>query len=867
MSSAPLPLESLDLDITPKTTHNITWSPDAELAIACDDSVLVYVPDFNQVRVPDHNNTNTNPHPNPTTRSSTSLLHLHLHFQHALTNQPRQYDEAALRFPTAPLRPFDANLNRHLFDEAGQEFAGFAHFTGAGRGVITGHGSTLNHTVSLAWSPCGLGRANRACLAVLTAAGVVSVYCQGAEEGEGGGGRGGGGGGGARGLKPWVAAWHVGAGLLVPALTVEVEGEVKGKGMGMGEDPEAPGKKECITAFAWARDVQAGGVALMGYLNDEKEVVLLLVRARHGVKDEGGHPGIWTVREVARFRAEGPHGNGMGVDPTDPDHIHCASSFALSWSPWLRAGTSRTAVLSYVAHNYVGFRQVTLDDPDHAFGLNGSELSLPSVRVARADASGVCLYLSTDAFVTWEDRIWTVPGANLCRGVIASPTKVQAFELPFHNISPVPKHLTDECGTTYPSEEDLAHMGNPITGLIIHPPSFSNDTATPSYTLVRLSASHDTPAWHQTNLLLPRPPNTFAHDGDVSMGMGIGVGVGMTEEDPQNPNLNFNFQWATDIGQIIEHKLPRTLAYRHQTDAGGDRNGAGGNNDAAVAAFESDDDDDDSDDSDVFGDYSDDDDDDNNGNGNENGTAGKGKGKGKGKESRDNGDEGDVLPAMFRGIDTEDQVHLSRVRIWGLAASPGGGTAAVLVSLHSSLELERDTFAGLNVRVLFGATPRVEWGEQNQHQNQSQNQSYGYGAEDLQHCSTEARAWEWMYGGAPPVPGYSAPPQLDDARASGLVRAEFRHVAQGMRCVFCEGRLRLVDGDDASVCKRGHCFENCANTGVPIVAPNISRTCGVCGLKSLKSEELLAREPNLKESVRMSILAQLCGRCGGKFTN
>lgn len=29
----------------------------------------------------------------------------------------------------------------------------------------------------------------------------------------------------------------------------------------------------------------------------------------------------------------------------------------------------------------------------------------PSVQVAAVDASGVCLYLSTDAFVVWEDHV------------------------------------------------------------------------------------------------------------------------------------------------------------------------------------------------------------------------------------------------------------------------------------------------------------------------------------------------------------------------------------------------------------------------------------------------------------------------------
>jgi hypothetical protein len=61
--------------------------------------------------------------------------------------------------------------------------------------------------------------------------------------------------------------------------------------------------------------------------------------------------------------------------------------------------------------------------------------------------------------------------------------------------------------------------------------------------------------------------------------------------------------------------------------------------------------------------------------------------------------------------------------------------------------------------------------------------------------------------------------------------------------------------------------ENCANTGVPIVAPNVSNTCGVCGMKCLKYEELLNIAPHLKSIVDEDISKEHCGGCGGKFIN
>ncbi|KAI1147592.1 hypothetical protein F4825DRAFT_436883 [Nemania diffusa] len=765
-----LPLESFGLSILPKTTHNIVWSPDNELAIGCDDCVLVYVPDFSLRSPAASASASDGAGVGGGGGEERTRYHYYYYYD---GGGPRQYDEAALRFPVAPLK--SPELNRHLFEALGHEFAGYTFFTGAGAAVITGHGSTLNHTVALAWSPCGLGRVGRAVLAVLTAAGIVTVYCQGASSEAVGSAAGGS--GGARTMRPWTAAWHVGGGFLVPAA----------EGHGVTD------KKECIAAFAWARDTRGSG-AVLAYLNDDREVVVLLVDAEHDAKAEPGHPGTWKVCEVARFVAEGPH--PAPTDPTDPDYVYSSSSFALSWSPWLRRGSSQTCILSYVAHNYIGFRQITVDDSRDEHGL-------PSVHVARADASGVCLYLSTDAFVVWEDQIWMMPGSNVCRGVIASPTKVQAFELPFDHTSPITRHSTDECGTTYPTEEDMLHIENPITGLIIHPPSYSQNTATPCYTLVRLSATHDNPAWHQTNLILPPSP----------------------EDDTTTTGL----RWATEITQIIEHQLPRVLAHRQ---------GPSGDKGRGDASFESDSDELDSDLD------SDDDDDDDFDDMDANAEA----------DEDDDNSAKEAFPGL-RGVDTEDQVHLHRVRIWGLTASPGGATSAALVSVHSTLELERDTFAGLQCRVLFGTHPRAA--DYGQHGD-------GAGGGSDNPLSTEARAWQWMYGGGPPVPGFSAPATAPgDERAA--LRDQFHTIARRQLCVFCE--RPLVPWGNSSCCGSGHVFENCANTGVPVVAPNVSRTCGVCGMKSLKSEELLNMAPQLRDIVEQDISAELCGGCGGKFTN
>ncbi|GAP89058.2 putative gpi-anchor transamidase-like protein [Rosellinia necatrix] len=780
-----LPLEPFDLAILPKTTHNIAWSPDNELAIGCDDCVLVYVPDFSL-----------------SSSLSSSSSHVNGNGAHGANGKgpgfdggSRQYGEAALRFPIAPLK--SPELNRHLFDAApaGPAFAGYTFFTGGGDGIITGHGSTLNHAVALAWSPCGLGRMSRSVLAVLTAAGIVTVYCQGASdavESSATGTQG-------RTMQPWVAAWHVGGGLLVPT----------------AEGHTSPNKKEYITAVSWARDTNTG-VAVLSYMNSDNEAVLLSVQAKHDPNATPGHPGIWGVQEVARFTAEGPH--PVPTDATDPDYVYSTSSFALGWSPWLDTGASRTSMLSYVSHNYIGFRQITL-------GSSRDGPESPQVSVSQTDASGVCLYLSTDAFVVWEDQVLKSDGFNICRGVIASPMKVQAFELPFDRCSPSTRHSTNECETTYPTEEDIIHMENPITGLIIHPPSFSHDASIPLYTLVRLSATHDNPAWHQTNLIPPPDADGGpAYDG----------------------SNNTRLRWATEISQIVEHQLPRALAHR-QGNAGGEKGRGHDGGGETVTGFGSEDEFDTDDDLESDSDFDSEDEDD---------------------EDEDGDDDGDAAIRRdvfgIRGVDTEDQVHLQRVRIWGLAASPGGGTSAVFVSLHSTLELERDTFAGLRCRVLFGVHPHPYPHHPAAHHATA---AAARRAEEERTLSTEAAAWEWMYAAGPPVPGFTAPARCaspGDGRAA--LREHFDIVARRQLCVFCDAPLAAAAGGNTSRCGNGHLFENCANTGVPITAPNVSHTCGVCGMKCLKSEELIRLAPQLRGVIEGDISPELCGGCGGKFT-
>lgn len=59
----------------------------------------------------------------------------------------------------------------------------------------------------------------------------------------------------------------------------------------------------------------------------------------------------------------------------------------------------------------------------------------------------------------------------------------------------------------------------------------------------------------------------------------------------------------------------------------------------------------------------------------------------------------------------------------------------------------------------------------------------------------------------------------------------------------------------------------CATSGIPILAPGISRVCGVCKMRCLKVSELekLAEEHLGSVDAVGDSQGEVCGGCGGKF--
>lgn len=167
------------------------------------------------------------------------------------------------------------------------------HHPGAGTGLIGGSGSSLNHVVDIQWSPSGLGRNLRPVLAVLTGVGHLAIYGDGAHVPFGSmakpsriAGRGT---GAVRDLQSWLALWAVGENFVVPG-------------------QEEYGYGEYVKAFAWCQEIGAGK-ALLAYMNDLRELVVLCVGTSFRKTDDGLDEAVWNVQEVLRTQTVGPHGH------------------------------------------------------------------------------------------------------------------------------------------------------------------------------------------------------------------------------------------------------------------------------------------------------------------------------------------------------------------------------------------------------------------------------------------------------------------------------------------------------------------------------------------------------------------------------
>ncbi|ROT40749.1 hypothetical protein SODALDRAFT_330491 [Sodiomyces alkalinus F11] len=764
-------LATVTLKSRPLNPHSLAISCDAELAVAADDSVHILLPEF------------------PVPTEDPDLIRARQRKGADDENdedadsdgyQTKQYHTYRTQFATSKKPDPRANLN--LFESAGIRFPPSESseepqqqqpYYGVGKSLPTGWGSAISQTVSLAWSPTGLGYNLRPVLAILLTNGSIVVCGQDPAAVVADGGEG------VKTFDAWRLLWAVGDTYPLPDR----------KARGGSHLP-----RDKIMAFSWAHEI-APGRALLAYRSHREDLAILRVDFFESDRFKGRpSPWAWRVEEVARFKNDGPH---PPIDVMHPDFVPHGSAFGLKWSPWLLEGDKRISILAHHARSYVGFRRITVP-------VNWERGQRVSVTVEEFDLLGICVNLRPESFVEWEDAIWTVGDKKICRGVIATPFEAKPFRIVVNAPAPareaLPTHPTHVCKTTYPED---CMSSNPITGLIIYPPENGSDHSSgPYYSLVRMSAIGSNTNWFQENKPL-LPTETLADDDHQQ------------DQDATASSSSSSCmpQWAEIIANTVNQSIPKALASRRHHDSDSE----GGDEEDGVGQAE-------------LGDID-----------------------AEGEEDDEEDDEFD-----FDDLDENTElVNPWRVRIWDLAAWPGGGMTAVLMSQHSTLGPETK----IRTKVLFAPCSRRKKGVDHG--------GGGGGGGDaavttVRRLTTEARMWEWMYGGGPPVPGTVTSGDEVVMPQDLALREAIKPVIEAQRCLFCQGVLS--DTGRYSVCEMKHSFATCSATGLAILAPGISRACGVCGRRCLTVSKI--REAAEKQGVSLDdsrSFGEACGICGGKF--
>lgn len=372
-----------------------------------------------------------------------------------------------------------------------------------------------------------------------------------------------------------------------------------------------------------------------------------------------------------------------------------------------------------------------------------------------------------------------------------------------------------------------------LADLVIHPPNLAEPTSTPLYTLIRLSATATTHDWYQTNL----PPSN--------------------DPDPRP-------QWVRTIAQKLEVRVPVDMHLtRNYDDSGSEVSGSGSE--------------DEDDELDMDGDL----------------------------ESL--GDDEDVVDSAQATVLEIPEIHPHRYRLHGLTLSPGGGVAAVLASNHSTQRPERGGWHTVRSTVMFGHKSRRQ-----RQTTQAAQSDYGYpidpqvmnmqtnshtavaNPDHYNHLTTEAKLFDNLYGGGPEVPGVHYHPThtpittttttttttsspspsspTNPTNPTDRLRALFAPALATQTCDLCGAAMDRRRGG-LSGCRHGHFFGTCATSGLAVQTPGATRSCGACGLRTMRAEVLVAKMemlPDLlgaarREEVRRLVGEGVCGACGGKF--
>lgn len=231
---------------------------------------------------------------------------------------------------------------------------------------------------------------------------------------------------------------------------------------------------------------------------------------------------------------------------------------------------------------------------------------------------------------------------------------------------------------------------------------------------------------------------------------------------------------------------------------------------------------------------------------------------------------------MDSGSDFEDdnnilqgpEIHPNRFRLHGLTISPGGGATAVLASVHNTQHPERGGWHTVKSSVFFG------------HRRRCRTKEAGPVAfmPQFPDLTVEARFFEYLYGGGPTVPGINthlvtggspSDPTTQWLQEQRIRCQElFRDALERQVCDLCGSRMAPFPGKNGLVgCEKGHYFGTCGTSGLAVQMPGITRNCGTCGLRSMRTSMLMRKVPEKAEEIFKHVGDGLCSGCGGKFLN
>lgn len=339
-----------------------------------------------------------------------------------------------------------------------------------------------------------------------------------------------------------------------------------------------------------------------------------------------------------------------------------------------------------------------------------------------------------------------------------------------------------------------------------------------------MSASQGSQDWYQTNAAL----------ADYS-------------SNERNPRP----RWAVDISRRLEISMPKQMLAR----AGVKALGLGGDDDddendgGNVDDEEEEDDDDDDDDADEDEEYDspreatqrqeagnanlDGDDDEGSGDSDDSGRSGEpgrpsngkpqthgGQARHGGDDDDDDGEGGDEAsmpdapsaeagatkdarkPGALKQVETSDNVHLWRARLFGVALSPGGGCSAAVWAKTAAAVAERGAWHQARSTVSFDFRPPAAVSVNGNGDGEQQERD----DPRLTRLSTEARVFECMYGRGPAVPGVTGPAEAEGGPAAAEMRRVFGDMVAGAQCPYCKGALSRNNGGRYFACPRKHFF-------------------------------------------------------------